>query len=61
LATLSLAKISAACQAKIAASTNRPFEFHKRRQHFIRVHNEPLSVVPMRIHNPDCSPFSIRN
>jgi len=29
--------------------TNRPFQFHKGRQHFIGVHNEPLSIVAMRV------------
>jgi hypothetical protein len=31
-----------------AASTNRRFEFYKRRQLFIGVHNETLSVAAMR-------------
>jgi hypothetical protein len=26
---------------------------------FHRVHNEPLSVVAVRVRNPDCSPFGI--
>jgi hypothetical protein len=39
-----------------AASANRQFKFHKRRQ-FIRTHNETLSVVAMRVHNPDRSPL----
>jgi hypothetical protein len=29
------------------------FEFKKRRQLFIRSHNETLSVVAMRVNNPD--------
>ena len=29
--------------------TNRPFQFHKRRQLFIRMHNEPFSVAAMRV------------
>jgi hypothetical protein len=37
----------------------RPFDFKKRRQLFICVHNETLSVA-MRISNPDCSPLRIR-
>jgi hypothetical protein len=38
---------------------NRPFHFTKRGQFFIRVHNEPLSVVAMRVNNPDRSPASL--
>jgi hypothetical protein len=40
----------------------RGFDFyglHKRGQLFIRVHNETLSVVTMRVHNPDRSPVNI--
>ena len=36
--------------------TNRRFEFKKRRQQFIRVHNETLSVAAMCVCNPDRSP-----
>jgi hypothetical protein len=35
------------------------FEFQKRRQLFIRSHNEMLSVVAMRVNNPDRSPIRI--
>jgi hypothetical protein len=35
------------------------FEFDKRGQLFIRVHNETLSVITMRIGNEDCSPVGI--
>jgi hypothetical protein len=42
-----------------AASANRRFKFHKRRQQFIRTHNETLSVVAMRVHNPDRSPVGM--
>ena len=45
--------------AQSIAETNRPFQFQKRRQLFIRVHNETLSVA-MRVHNPDRSPFAIQ-
>jgi hypothetical protein len=38
--------------------TNRPFQFQKCSQQFIRTHNESLSVA-MRVNNPDCSPFNI--
>jgi hypothetical protein len=34
---------------------NRRFEFQKRRQLFIRVHNETLSIVAMCVCNPDRS------
>jgi hypothetical protein len=37
--------------------TDRRFEFDKRGQFFIRVHNEALSVVSMRVCNPDRSPL----
>jgi hypothetical protein len=40
-----------------AASANRRFKSHKRRQQFILTHNEMLSVVAMRVHNPDRSPL----
>jgi len=43
-----------------AASANLRFQFQKRGQLFIRTHNKPLSVIPMRISNPDCSPVGIR-
>src|SRR5207249_12114882 len=36
-----------------------PFEFEKRSQDFIRVHNETLSVAAMRISNEDRSPVGI--
>jgi hypothetical protein len=39
--------------------TNRPFQFQKRSQLFIGVHNEPLSIVAMCINNPDCVPLGI--
>ena len=34
-------------------------QFKKRSQLFICVHNVTLSVAPMRISNPDCSPLRI--
>ena len=37
------------------SSANRRFQFHKRGQLFIRMHNETLSVVAMRISKSDCS------
>jgi hypothetical protein len=36
-----------------------PIKFQKRRQLFIRAHNETLSVVAMRVNDPDRSPFGI--
>jgi hypothetical protein len=39
--------------------TNRGCEFHKRGQHLIGVHNVTLSIIPMRLSNPDCLPFGI--
>ena len=35
---------------------NRRFEFHKRSQPFLRVHNETLSVAAIRVCNPDRYP-----
>jgi hypothetical protein len=40
--------------------TNRSFQFQKRRQLFIRSHNETLSVIAASIRNPDRSPFAIQ-
>jgi hypothetical protein len=40
-------------------SANPGFQFQKRCQYFIRTHNETLSVVAMRVSNPDCSPLRI--
>ena len=39
--------------------SNRRFDFQKRGQLFIRVHNETLSVAAMRVSNPDCWPLGI--
>jgi hypothetical protein len=41
------------------AATNRRFQFQKRSQLFLRTHNETLSVIAMRVGNPDCSPVGI--
>ncbi len=41
------------------ADTNSPFQFQKRSQLFVRVNNETLSAVAVRVHNPDRSPFTI--
>jgi len=40
---------------------NRPFQFNKRGQLFVGVHNETLSVAAMRVNNPDCSPVGINS
>jgi hypothetical protein len=42
---------------QFAVTANRRFQFHKRSQLFIGTHNEPLSVVAMRVCNPNRSPF----
>jgi hypothetical protein len=34
-------------------------QFQKRIQLFFRVHNETLSVVAVRVCNPDCSPVGV--
>ena len=52
-------KNRANCQTQFAASANRRFQFQKRGQLFIRAHNETLSVVAMRVCNPDRSPASM--
>jgi hypothetical protein len=44
---------------QFAASANRRFEFQKRRQLFIGMHNETLSIAAIRVCNPDRSPFAI--
>jgi len=38
---------------------NQQFEFHKRRRFFIGMHNETLSIVAMRVHDPDCSSLAV--
>jgi hypothetical protein len=42
-----------------SSEPGRGLWLQKRRQLFISVHNETLSVVTMRVNNPDCSPFGI--
>jgi hypothetical protein len=39
----------------LTKKANRRFEFQKRSQLFIGAHNETLSVVAMRVSNPDRS------
>jgi hypothetical protein len=40
-----------------SATPNRRFKFHKRRQPFIRTHNETLSVIAVRVNDPDRSAY----
>jgi hypothetical protein len=42
-----------------SAGSNRRFEFKKRSELFIRAHNEPPSVIAVRVNNPDRSPLTI--
>jgi hypothetical protein len=37
------------------------FQFQKRSQYFIRVHNETLSAIAMCVCNPDRSPLAIQS
>jgi hypothetical protein len=39
------------------AKTNRPFQFQERSHLFVGVHNEALTVVAMRVNNPDRLPI----
>jgi len=39
--------------------TNRPFQFQKRSQVYIGLHNKALSVLAVRVSNPDCSPVRV--
>jgi hypothetical protein len=54
-----LAKTPPNCQANSTASADRGFEFQKRGQFFIRPHDEALSVVAVRVNNPDRFPVGI--
>jgi len=38
---------------QLSCGSNRRFEFQKRSQLFIRVHNEPFSVAAVRVSNED--------
>jgi hypothetical protein len=40
--------------------TNCPFQFQKRSELVVGVHNEASSVAAMRVSNPDCSAFAIQ-
>jgi hypothetical protein len=59
LASVSLRKISSDRQGNSPQPPNRRFEFQKRSQLFVGVHNETFSVVPVGVSNPDRSPFGI--
>jgi hypothetical protein len=48
-----------AAAAKRCTGADRSFKFNKRRQLFIRPHNEALTVAAMRVSNPDRSPLRI--
>ena len=41
--------------------SNRRFEFEKSDQPFIRTHNEPFTVIAVRVSNEDCSPVGQRD
>jgi len=43
------------------AGPGRCFQFDKRRQDFIGSHKETLSVVAMRVRNPECSPLKVQS
>jgi hypothetical protein len=45
---------------QFAASSNDRFQFYKSSQLFIRAHNKTLSVVAVRVCNPDRSPVRIK-
>jgi hypothetical protein len=45
--------------SQFAASANLQFEFHKRSELFIGTHDETLSIIAIRVSNPDCSPVTI--
>jgi hypothetical protein len=55
----SLRKSCLLCRDNSVRVASRRFEFHKRGQLFIRVHNETLSFVAMCVRNPDRSPVGI--
>jgi hypothetical protein len=44
---------------RVSRYVNHRFEFEKSRQLFIRLRNETLSVVAMRVSNPDRSPVGV--
>jgi hypothetical protein len=52
-------RIYANLSRKFFAEADCGFEFHKRSPLSIGSHNETLSVIPMRVSNPDCSSLGI--
>jgi hypothetical protein len=44
---------------KLDAGTNPRFQFHKRGQYFIRVHNQTFSVATLYVGNLDRSRFVV--
>jgi hypothetical protein len=50
----------ASLASQFARTPNRGFDFHKRSQLFIRAHNETLSIVTVRVCNPDRSSARIQ-
>ncbi len=63
---ISAAKRQAGAQSRLSlrvnvrcGGANRRFQFQKRRQLFLRVRNEPLSVVAVCVCNQDRSPVGI--
>jgi hypothetical protein len=59
LSDVEFGKNPASLSSQFAASANRRFQFHKRTQFLICAHNETLSVVAVRVCNPDRSPLGI--
>jgi hypothetical protein len=47
----------ASLSRQFAASANRKFQFYKRRQPFLGLHDVTLSIAAMRVSNPDRSPL----
>jgi hypothetical protein len=54
-----LGKKLASLSRKLAVSADRRLQFHKRRQLFIRVYNEPLPIAAMCVSDPDWLPVGI--
>ena len=52
-------RVLRATVARRLCLANRGFQFQKRSQQCICTHNETLSVVPVRVNNPNCSPDGI--
>jgi hypothetical protein len=61
LAPLSLTEIIPARQANSPQARGRRFQFQKCSQLLIGVHDETLSIITMRVHNPNRSPFKVQS